>query len=41
MFVELADYFFSKKFGWVQDQFGISWQLICHDNRFADGNLPG
>lgn len=27
----LDDYSFSKKFGWVVDQFGISWQL----------NLPG
>lgn len=23
----LGDYGFSKKFGWVQDRFGISWQL--------------
>lgn len=23
----LGDYGFSKKFGWVNDQFGISWQL--------------
>lgn len=23
----LNDYGFSKKFGWVEDQFGISWQL--------------
>lgn len=23
----LGDYFFSKKFGWVSDKFGISWQL--------------
>jgi predicted 3-demethylubiquinone-9 3-methyltransferase (glyoxalase superfamily) len=27
----LDDYSFSKKFGWVVDQFGLSWQL----------NLPG
>lgn len=23
----LADYGFSKKFGWVNDRFGVSWQL--------------
>lgn len=23
----LGDYSFSKKFGWVVDQFGVSWQL--------------
>lgn len=25
--MELADYGFSQKFGWVIDQFGLSWQL--------------
>ncbi|MGG4266239.1 VOC family protein [Peribacillus simplex] len=23
----LADYSFSKKFGWISDKFGVSWQL--------------
>ena len=23
----LDDYGFSKKFGWVSDRFGVSWQL--------------
>ncbi|MED3707757.1 VOC family protein [Peribacillus frigoritolerans] len=23
----LGDYIFSKKFGWVSDKFGVSWQL--------------
>ncbi|PIC73982.1 hypothetical protein CSV76_08740 [Sporosarcina sp. P17b] len=23
----LGDYGFSKKFGWLNDQFGVSWQL--------------
>ncbi|MCY9006375.1 VOC family protein [Peribacillus frigoritolerans] len=25
--MSLGDYFFSKKFGWVSDKFGVSWQL--------------
>jgi predicted 3-demethylubiquinone-9 3-methyltransferase (glyoxalase superfamily) len=24
----LSHYFFSKKYGWIQDKYGISWQLI-------------
>jgi len=27
----LQEYPFSKKYGWVQDRFGISWQLILTD----------
>jgi predicted 3-demethylubiquinone-9 3-methyltransferase (glyoxalase superfamily) len=26
--MELGEYPFSKRFGWVQDKFGVSWQLI-------------
>lgn len=29
--MELGEYPFSKKYGWVQDKFGISWQLILSD----------
>ena len=27
VYMPLADYGFSKKFGWVGDRFGLSWQL--------------
>lgn len=27
VFMPLDDYGFSQKFGWVEDQFGIAWQL--------------
>lgn len=29
--MELGQYPFSEKYGWVQDRFGISWQLILAD----------
>ena len=29
--MELGKYPFSEKFGWLQDKFGISWQLMIHD----------
>ncbi len=28
----LGEYPFSKRYGWVQDRFGLSWQLILIDN---------
>lgn len=29
--MELQEYPFSKRYGWVQDKFGVSWQLILTD----------
>ncbi|HSX34386.1 MAG TPA: VOC family protein, partial [Candidatus Saccharimonadales bacterium] len=26
--MELGEYPFSKRYGWIQDKFGVSWQLI-------------
>lgn len=34
--MELGEYPFSPRYGWVQDRFGISWQLILSD---PDGEL--
>lgn len=31
--MELGEYPFSKKFGWVQDRFGLSWQLILSEEK--------
>lgn len=32
--MELGEYPFSKRFGWVQDKFGVSWQII-----FTEGEI--
>ena len=29
--MELGSYPFSERYGWVQDRFGVSWQLILTD----------
>lgn len=29
----LGEYPFSKRYGWVQDRYGLSWQLMLSDNR--------
>jgi len=29
--MELGEYPFSKRYGWVQDRFGVSWQLMLSD----------
>ncbi len=29
--MELGEYPFSKKYGWIQDKYGVSWQLILNE----------
>ena len=31
--MELGSYPFSKRYGWVQDAYGFSWQVICVENQ--------
>jgi predicted 3-demethylubiquinone-9 3-methyltransferase (glyoxalase superfamily) len=35
--MELAEYPFSKKYGWVQDKYGISWQVMLMGGRGGEG----
>lgn len=32
VFMPLDKYHFSERYGWIQDKFGVSWQLILHDS---------
>ncbi|TSD00620.1 MAG: 3-demethylubiquinone-9 3-methyltransferase [Candidatus Peregrinibacteria bacterium Greene1014_49] len=31
--MELGEYPYSKRYGWIEDKFGVSWQLIVVDDR--------
>lgn len=33
IFMELGDYPFSERYGWVQDKYGISWQIMFMGER--------
>ncbi|MCX7909114.1 MAG: VOC family protein [Ignavibacteria bacterium] len=35
----IDEYFFSKKFGWVEDKFGLSWQLILVEDETNERNF--
>ncbi|MBO1219343.1 MULTISPECIES: VOC family protein [Mammaliicoccus] len=38
--MELDTYDFSEKYGWLEDQFGVSWQLLITDQPFDDRIRP-
>ncbi|MBN2356492.1 VOC family protein [candidate division KSB1 bacterium] len=38
--MELGEYPFSKKYGWVQDKFGVSWQVIHTEGAFEQRIMP-
>lgn len=38
--MELGDYPFSKRFGWIQDKYGVSWQVIYTEDAFRQQIMP-
>jgi predicted 3-demethylubiquinone-9 3-methyltransferase (glyoxalase superfamily) len=38
--MELGEYPFSKRYGWIQDRFGVSWQVICMEGEFRQRIMP-
>lgn len=38
--MELGEYPFSKRYGWIQDKFGVSWQIIQADGEFEQQVVP-
>lgn len=38
--MELGEYPFSKRYGWIQDKFGVSWQVIHTEGDFAQRITP-
>ncbi|MDX1417014.1 MAG: VOC family protein [Candidatus Promineifilaceae bacterium] len=38
--MELGEYPFSKRFGWIQDRFGVSWQVIYTEEDVAQRIMP-
>ncbi len=38
--MELGEYPFSKRFGWVQDKYGVSWQVIHTEGEFTQRIMP-
>ena len=37
--MELGEYPFSEKYGWIQDKYGLSWQIMFVDNRKIKQNI--
>ena len=38
--MDLGEYPFSKRYGWIQDRYGISWQVIHTEGEFVQFILP-
>ena len=38
--MELGEYPFSKRYGWIQDKYGVSWQIIFTEEAFTQGIMP-
>jgi predicted 3-demethylubiquinone-9 3-methyltransferase (glyoxalase superfamily) len=38
--MELGEYPFSKRYGWIQDKFGVSWQVIHTEGNFTQRIMP-
>jgi predicted 3-demethylubiquinone-9 3-methyltransferase (glyoxalase superfamily) len=38
--MELGEYPFSKRYGWIQDKFGVSWQVILTEGDFTQRIMP-
>jgi predicted 3-demethylubiquinone-9 3-methyltransferase (glyoxalase superfamily) len=38
--MELGEYPFSKRYGWIQDRFGVSWQVIHTEGDFTQRITP-
>jgi len=38
--MELGEYPFSKRYGWIQDKFGVSWQVIHTEGDFQQRIMP-
>ena len=38
--MELGEYPFSRRYGWIQDPFGVSWQVILTEGNFRQRVMP-
>lgn len=38
--MDLAEYPFSQRYGWIQDKFGVSWQVIHTEGPFVQRVMP-
>ncbi|MFX1281724.1 MAG: VOC family protein [Promethearchaeota archaeon] len=38
--MELGEYPFSERYGWIQDKYGVSWQLIFPTNKIKQTIIP-